>query len=793
MPRMLNCFARLFDYFSHNRILLYSLVGAVVLVSLITLKNLSFTEDILPMLPDGSSDAALDFEFLQQAPFAQKVVINLKSEGVSEQALIVAADNIAAHLKQPYYTRVVTGPNIPSPAEILSWLTRVTPSLMNDADMQEVARLLTPGHIHMRLQEVKNRLNSPEGWVAKTFLLEDPLGFHQIGFEKLRYLNMFHGMSLREGHFTSSDGKNVLIIGETPIKITDVQRSKELVGHTRDAIDKNIPRGIVGSFISGHSYTTANAETLKRDLSIILTCAPLIILLLLVAFMRNWRAILVFLVPTTVVCIATAGVLYTYQTISAITIAFGSVLMGISDDYPIYTYFSLRSKKAFGGKDVTEIARPVLASGLTTMATFSALFFSDLPGQRQIAWFSLIGIVASLVFSLVVLPHLLKGLPSTSHASVAPGPSKGFSYRGLLLGGWLVLMMVCAWQASSLKFNGDMRAINMVPWALRTTEASFRETWGDFRGKALLTAKGDDLQAALRNNDLIFDHLKKKLPNEQIISLSPILPSIATQEENLKDWAMFWGINKDKLRNLLAQEGEKIGFLPHAFDIFLERLAVMPAPITIESLKKMGFGDVIDAMIIQRDKTTQVFTLVPDTPEVSSLFEKPKDTPFVSRFISQRRFSEIMGKAIFHNFIKYIIIASIVIILFLFLMFRNVKKILCALIPVATGLLVMFGTMGWSRMEFNLFNIIASILVIGLSVDLGIFMVSKVSEGYDHNTSMAVFLGGMTSLVGMGALALASHPALYSLGITVLLGMCGAIPSALFVIPAFYGPVTVRA
>jgi predicted RND superfamily exporter protein len=152
-----------------------------------------------------------------------------------------------------------------------------------------------------------------------------------------------------------------------------------------------------------------------------------------------------------------------------------------------------------------------------------------------------------------------------------------------------------------------------------------------------------------------------------------------------------------------------------------------------------------------------------------------------------------MGKAIFHNFIKYIIIASIVIILFLFLMFRNVKKILCALIPVATGLLVMFGTMGWSRMEFNLFNIIASILVIGLSVDLGIFMVSKVSEGYDHNTSMAVFLGGMTSLVGMGALALASHPALYSLGITVLLGMCGAIPSALFVIPAFYGPVTVRA
>ena len=107
------------------------------------------------------------------------------------------------------------------------------------------------------------------------------------------------------------------------------------------------------------------------------------------------------------------------------------------------------------------------------------------------------------------------------------------------------------------------------------------------------------------------------------------------------------------------------------------------------------------------------------------------------------------------------------------------------MIPVITGLMVMFGVMGWRGIEFNLFNIIATILVIGLSVDLGIFMVSRVSEGYDSNTGRAVLLGGMTSLVGMGALTLAHHPALYSIGITVLLGMCGAIPSALLVIPAF--------
>jgi predicted exporter len=272
------------------------------------------------------------------------------------------------------------------------------------------------------------------------------------------------------------------------------------------------------------------------------------------------------------------------------------------------------------------------------------------------------------------------------------------------------------------------------------------------------------------------------------VSLAPLLPSVETQQENFKRWSTFWTQkNKDKLRALLAMEGGKLGFVPNAFDSFVEKLSVKPVPLSIESLQRSGFGDVINSMIIQHNNTTRIFTLVPDTPEVSSFFDKSGDIPFVSRFISQRRFNDTMGSAIFNNFVKYLVIASIVIIVFLVVLFRDIKKVLCALIPVATGLLVMFGAMGWSKIEFNLFNIIASILVIGLSVDLGIFMVSKITEGYDRNTGMAVLLGGLTSLVGMGALVIAHHPALYSIGITVLLGMCGAIPSALFVIPPVWG------
>ena len=243
---------------------------------------------------------------------------------------------------------------------------------------------------------------------------------------------------------------------------------------------------------------------------------------------------------------------------------------------------------------------------------------------------------------------------------------------------------------------------------------------------------------------------------------------------------------QSRVRTLLIREGDQVGFQPQAFAPFFERWSVKPAPVTLEGAKKAGFGDLIDSLIITRDDATRVITLVPDTSQMAALFSKNANLPFKARFVSQMGFNQTISRAMIRNFIQYIITASLVILVFLVLLFRNPGKVFSAMIPGITGLLVMFGVMGWSGIEFNLFNIIATILVIGLSVDLGIFMVSRVSQGYDPNTGPAVLLGGLTSLVGMGALTLARHPALYSIGITVLLGMCGAIPAALLVIPVFF-------
>jgi hypothetical protein len=75
------------------------------------------------------------------------------------------------------------------------------------------------------------------------------------------------------------------------------------------------------------------------------------------------------------------------------------------------------------------------------------------------------------------------------------------------------------------------------------------------------------------------------------------------------------------------------------------------------------------------------------------------------------------------------------------------------------------------------------IMVIGLSVDYGIFVVcSRLQEGVE-SAHLAVSICAASSLIGFGVLSFAHHPALNSLGITVLVGIGVAWPVALAVSP----------
>ena len=303
----------------------------------------------------------------------------------------------------------------------------------------------------------------------------------------------------------------------------------------------------------------------------------------------------------------------------------------------------------------------------------------------------------------------------------------------------------------------------------------------------MVFSAGSDTEAALATNDLVFRSLKADLPGARVVSMAPLFPSAADQEQNYARWTRFWkGAEGRAVLDTLSRESASLGFLPDAFSPFIEGLRASPRPITLESLGEAGLGGLADALILREPGGVNVLTLVSDLPGLKELTARQPLASYRTRVVSPSSFREALSREIVRNFTWYVIVAFLAIVFILILLFRNLKKTGYVLIPVVTGMIYMLGAMGCLDIRFNIFNIVAAILVIGLAVDLGIFMIYRVTEGHDRSTDIAVLLSGLTTVASIGMLVLARHPALHSIGTTVLLGLAGAIPSALLVIPALY-------
>jgi len=109
-----------------------------------------------------------------------------------------------------------------------------------------------------------------------------------------------------------------------------------------------------------------------------------------------------------------------------------------------------------------------------------------------------------------------------------------------------------------------------------------------------------------------------------------------------------------------------------------------------------------------------------------------------------------------------------------------------ALVPVVTSLAVVLGVLRISGLSLNAPSIIAAMVVVGLSIDYGIFMVYSCHFRLNTGTPTAVSLSAWTTLIGAGVLVFAQHPLLFFIGVTLVSGVGAGFLTANFLIPPLY-------
>ncbi|MBI9080491.1 MAG: MMPL family transporter [Pseudodesulfovibrio sp.] len=668
------------------------------------------------------------------------------------------------------------------PVKVIEFLLDNAPNLMSIDDLDRVEKLLKPNQIQTKLAHNYRELSSPQGIAMKSLIRRDPLGFRNILAPRLKTFEALSEATIAEGHVFSNDRKAILLTAKSDIMLTDADGSAQLLTQFNEAKNK-LPTTIEAELVSGHVHTNANATTIKQDLLTISTVALVALSLLFVLYFRSFQAIGVFLAPLVAMCAALGALAVFNDSVSAIVIGFGAVLIGISIDFAMHVYFAIARHPGNPGEAAHAVSRPILFCGLTSCAAFGALFLSGMPGIRQLALFSITGLVASAIFSLLVLPHLCRGARIVHKQKL--GNNSIIQHPKSMLALWGIVMATCLWFGSSVSIDPDLRSIGYVPKSVQEAEQRFNETWGNIREKAVIFAEGKNLREALSKNERTRSALAANLPNVKAVSMAPLIPSLETQARNRKEWSAFWSPERRQTTvDHIQNQGKAIGFSRKAFKPFEHFLSAQPEDIAPAELDKASLGFLIDMFMpkSQSGKITLV-TFLPSSKDIQEFFSPEMEHELGVRLISNSRFKASLEEAMDNDIKHFISISGLTVGLLVFALFRDVRRSCLALLPATTGIAMVFGLLGLTGTSLNLFHITALPLIIGLGADYGIFLVNRETQLSKLATIAAVKVSGLTTLAGFGVLVLAKHPSLHSLGITVLVGVGAALISALYMMP----------
>ncbi|GAB6189534.1 hypothetical protein JCM30566_12740 [Marinitoga arctica] len=137
---------------------------------------------------------------------------------------------------------------------------------------------------------------------------------------------------------------------------------------------------------------------------------------------------------------------------------------------------------------------------------------------------------------------------------------------------------------------------------------------------------------------------------------------------------------------------------------------------------------------------------------------------------------------------KKILILTIIFI-FIVLLFdmKSLKYAIISMLPMVLSIILILGVMGWFNIKFNVVNIIALPLIIGIGVDDGIHLIHRYRREKNikkalMSTGKAITMTTLTTGAAFGSFILAKYRGFIGFGFLLLLGVIFSYLITIFVI-----------
>lgn len=755
--------------------------------------QIKFEEDISKLIP-ANDKADATAKVLKQLNFADKttVIFKLEKNGSQDDLKEMAAvfsDSVSKSCK-PYITGIQGKIDEENIQETIDFVYNNLPLFLDDNDYNAIQNKLQKDSIAATVQGNYKSIISPSGFITKDFILQDPLGISFIALKKLQQLNIGDDFTLDNGFVMTKDKKKLLLFITSDISSSETEKNS-IFAEKLKSIQENLNQQFKGktsvSYFGSALIAAANAKQIKSDIILTTSIAMFTLMLILILFYRKILIPLIIFLPTVFGALFAVAFLYfVKEQISAISLGIGSILLGITIDYSLHilTHYKHNSDIKTLYKDIT---MPVIMSSSTTAVAFLCLLFVKSDALNDLGIFAAVIVMATGVFSLLIIPHLYNPKQDNfEHKKNAIDKLANFSFHNnkILIGLCIIITIVCFFTYNNVGFNNDLSQLNFVPKDIKAAEKQLEESTSLTSKTIYVASYGKNMEEVLQYNNKLFGDLSAAKEQDKILNFSSIGGIVLSQEaqkEKIEKWNSFWNAEKkENLKSQLISEGSKLGFKPTTYSIFFDHLDFDFKPISISDYLKVQALQ-LKEFVTEKNGFYTISTLVKVTPKQRDIFVKSTSAKDNIIAIDRQQMNETFFSTLKTDFNSLVNYSFVAVILILFFFFRRIELVIISCIPIALTGIVTAGIMGIFGIQMNIFSMIVCTLIFGHGVDFSIFMTSALQKEYSSGKNeiaiyrTSIILAVITTILGIGAMIFAKHPALRSISSVSLIGVFAAL------------------
>ena len=806
---MTQFFIGLYDYFERHKILFYlSLISCVLLMGFFALQ-VRFEENITQFFPD-TKDSQNTIKVFDNLKIKDKIIIMLSSADTCHQvepdSLIEAAGQLQQTLTEKAGGTLIKGIFAQVDQSLIGGATDFVyehlPLFLTDTDYQRFDSLLTEKGIQAIMQKNYTNLLSPAGIALRSYILRDPLG---LGSEALKHLQDFQleaNYEIYDEHIFSKDGSTLLMFITPVFSTGSTGKNDELIKILEEELQhvQGESPTIRAEYFGGPSVGVYNARQIKKDTILTSSLALLIIIVFISLVFKRKRSIPLIITPVLFGGLFALFLIFFIKgSISAIAVGAGSAVMGIALSYSIHM-LAHQNHVSTVQQLIKEIAYPLTVGSFTTIGAFMGLIFTSSDLLRDFGLFTSLALVGTTLFCLIYLPHFLKGQADVKQGCILRIIEKinAYSYEKnkWLVGGILLITVICLFTSQKVGFNNDMMSLNYEPQHLKQSEEKLMQLFDNGEKTVLFVSVGKDMNQAtetyaVTNQKLLA--LKDQGLIKDYASASQFLISPQEQQLRLKRWKDYWTDEKQQqVREQLETAAAEYRFRPGSFDPFYQWLNQPFGEYHYAAQEDDLSGKLLNEWQTSADSITMLISQIRISDQnketVYQNFSKTQDVVIFDRSY----FANKWVSAINDDFYLILYISSFLIFFALWFSYGRIELTLMSFLPMLVSWVIILGLMGILGIEFNIINIILSTFIFGIGDDFSIFIMDGLQNKYrtgqkvlnSHKT--AIFFSAFTTVVGMGALVFAKHPALQSISLISILGMIAVVLVAYTIQPLIF-------